>query len=130
MKNETARSFIVIDDDPVNNILCKRIIAAVFPDANIKTFTEPKTALAEIEQMRNIPGTAHTVILLDVSMPVLSGWDVLKLFDSFPDVIKQGSRIFLLSSSISRDDKSRAEQIDLVLGFIEKPLTMQQVREL
>src|SRR4051812_45462373 len=107
MKNETTRSFIVIDDDLVNNILCQRIIAAVFPDADIKTFTDPRTALAEIEQILVAPEAGNTVIFLDVCMPVMSGWDALKLFDSFPDAIKRRTRIFLLTSSISRDDKIR-----------------------
>ena len=41
--------FMIIDDDPVNNLICRKIIGNTLPETTISVFTDPETALGYIE---------------------------------------------------------------------------------
>ncbi len=62
--------------------------------------------------------------LLDINMPVISGWDVLGRFSAMPEDIKKHFTIFILTSSINVEDKQRAAAHPLVNAYIEKPMTI------
>lgn len=128
MENQLTRQFIVIDDDPINNHICRRYIEIVFPKVAIQTFTNPEEGLEYIQSKYPLSDDLETVLFLDINMPVLSGWDVLDRFINFADDIKQQFKIYILSSSVALEDKQKASSNPLVTGFLEKPLTTTQLR--
>lgn len=123
MKDQNTPAFIVIDDDPVNNLICSKNIKRLYTTADIQTFTKPQSGLDYIGSTYSGAGLHNTVLFLDINMPVLSGWDVLDRFTDFTDDVKKQFTIYILSSSIATEDKTRANECHLVTGFIEKPLT-------
>lgn len=120
--------FIVIDDDPVNNRICKIIIERVYPGKQITCFTEPEQGLKFIADAYHTPGSKQAIMLLDINMPVLSGWDVLNRLEEMPKDIIDRFTIYILSSSVDAYDKKKAGDSKLVSGYIEKPLTMDRVK--
>ena len=130
MVDEHIPSFIVIDDDPVNNFICRKIILMMFAGADIKNFTDSRAGLDYILAAYSTTVSNTSILFLDINMPGLNGWEVLELFKDFPEEVKQQISIYMFSSSIAMDDKLRAEQNPLVKGFILKPLTQQQLKEL
>ena len=119
--------FIVIDDDPVNNRICEIVIRKIFRDASVRTFLEPETGLSYIAGTYNAPGANPVMLLLDINMPTLTGWDVLDYFTKFSEVLINKFTIYILSSSIDAQDKQRASNCHLVSGYIEKPLTLKWI---
>jgi len=114
--------FILIDDEMYSNKISKTFIKKVYPGAEIVDFVSPLQALQYI----NSAYTTHpvsTVILLDINMPELNGWQVLAKLEELPAGIKQYITIFMLSSSIDPKDKEKATANPLVTGYIEKPLS-------
>ncbi len=130
MANNKMPGFIVIDDDPVNNKICSIIIQRLYPEIEILSFTDPEVALTHIEHVHQGENAHNTILLLDINMPVLSGWDVLEHFKHLPQKIQSHFRIYILSSSVDVYDKRRAGDNEFVRGYIEKPLTLQRVEEL
>jgi len=128
-KNSTVR-FMIIDDDPINNHICSKYIQLAFPGAYTISFTNPQEALDHIQAIYGLPLSAETILLLDINMPGLNGWEVLDRFAKFPDEIKKKFRIYILSSSIAWEDKNQADKHPLVSGFIEKPITIEQLQDL
>lgn len=128
-KNSSAR-FMIIDDDPINNHICSKYIDLAFPGAYTISFTNPEEALGHIHSVYALPETAEAILLLDINMPILTGWEVLDRFANFPDEIKKKFRIYILSSSIAWEDKNLADEHPLVSGFIEKPITTEQLQSL
>lgn len=130
MKKKLTPDFIVIDDDRVNNKICRRIIANVAPEADIETFFDPNAGLVHIQSAYGTFEANNVILLLDLNMPTLFGWEVLDEFKNFSEVVRQHFKIFILTSSINPHDKERAAQSPLVSGYIEKPLTFLKVQAL
>jgi CheY-like chemotaxis protein len=130
LKEPRAFNFIVIDDDYVNNLICSSLLRAIYPQSDLKTFLKPEEGLAYIASLAAAGSTDDVIMLLDINMPTLTGWDVLEQFEEYPAALKAHFRIYILSSSIAREDKRKAREWTMVAGFIEKPLTIEAVRKL
>ena len=113
---------MLIDDDDMNNAISTLIIKKVDPQIDIQQFTDSRKGLSYLaEEYRNSP--LPTLLLLDINMPVLNGWDVLQQLESYPSDIKSFLKIYMLSSSVNPTDRRRAAGLPLVSGFLERPLT-------
>lgn len=123
--------FIAIDDDPVNNMICKLTIEMVASKPEIVTFTNPSQGFDYIvNEYATKQEQRETVLLLDINMPVMSGWEFLERFDNLNDEVKKMFRIFILSSSVDPRDKQRSYANKNVKAFMVKPLVKDNVVEL
>ena len=127
MADKTIPDFIIIDDDPISNMICSKSIEKLFHTANNKTFTNPLSGLDCIFLKYKDADTYEAFLFLDINMPVLNGWGVLDKFNDFPDAIKKHFNIYILSSSVENKDKQLALENPLVSGYIKKPLTAIQL---
>ena len=123
MNENKLPDFIVIDDDRINNKLCRMVIQNVVPGTDIQTFFDPNAGLVHMRSVYEREEANNAILLLDINMPTLFGWEVLEEFKSFPEAVRRRFRIFMLSSSIDPNDKEIADKNPLVSGYIEKPLT-------
>ncbi len=114
--------FVLIDDDDVSNMLAKNIIKRYIQLTEFTVFTKPEIALAFLQTIN-----APVVVLLDINMPTLSGWDVLEKIEKFPKQTLDLLNIYIVSSSVDTDDHDRAAGNPLVLGYLEKPITSGQI---
>ena len=128
MRNTVTPDFIIIDDDRINNNICRKIIESVLPDADIQTFFDPNAGLVHIQSAYGTFDANNVILLLDINMPTLFGWDVIDEFKSFSEIVKQHFKIFMLSSSVNPKDKEIAASNSLVSVYIEKPLTVLKVK--
>jgi two-component system chemotaxis response regulator CheY len=123
--------FIVIDDDEMNNLLFRIIIRRAVPDALTLCFNQPKEGFAFIEhEYQHTTGGYHTVLLLDINMPVWTGWDFLDHYARLDEKIKESIRVFMLSSSIDPKDRTKALENSNVVEFVMKPITSEIILEL
>lgn len=125
---ERPPRFIAIDDDPVNNLICKLTIEMVAGKPEIVTFTNPAQGFDYIQsQYAAGHDQTQTVLLLDINMPVMSGWEFLERFDNLGDDVKRLFHIFILSSSVDERDKERSYANKNVNAFMVKPLVKDNV---
>ena len=115
--------FMVIDDDPTNNLICLRVIQLTIPGAVVHTFTNPEKVLEYIESAYTVNHVKTAVLLLDINMPLLTGWEVLAKIREFQGMVKERLQIFMLSSSVDLHDKEKARNEDIVSGYIIKPMS-------
>ena len=126
-KVKKQHDYVIIDDDELNNLICTNVINNVNSITEIKAFTDPNIGLRYIQENYRTTQANNVIMLLDINMPTLLGWEVLEEFKNFSDVTKSHFKIFMLTSSANRKDKERALSNPLLWGYIEKPLTKEKV---
>jgi len=63
----------------------------------------------------------HFLILLDINMPVMNGWEFLDSIqqEDFASHIS----VVMVTSSVDKTDRKKAAQYIQVIDFVEKPIT-------
>lgn len=116
----------IIDDDPIYTFSMKYMLKQLgFLDEPV-VFENGEEAL---RGMLNIsPEDLPGLVLLDINMPVLDGWGFL---DGLPDnEVIRGLRIFMVTSSISQDDRNRASNYAKLSGYLVKPVAPERLKEI
>ena len=130
MESMPALDFIVVDDDSVNNMICKKMIEFAYPGSSVRTFLIPGEALAHITEVYSAPDANTAVLFLDLDMPDPTGWEVLDKLVTFDISIMQRLKIYILTSSVNRNDEEHANTFSIVSGFFSKPLTQEILKNI
>ena len=117
----------IIDDDEVNNYLCKKTIEISPLCALIKTFTNGREPLQILREATG-PEALPDLILLDINMPLFNGWDFLNDFKTIP--LSKKVKVAMLTSSNYEKDVDRARQYEVVIDYFSKPLLQQHLSDL
>ena len=127
-KDKKPPFVMIVDDSDIDLYLNQKIIEMYSKGFKILTFTEASKALAYFKNNTEIPD----ILLLDINMPLMNGFEFLDEFKLLPQEIKNKCSVYLLSSSLNPNDKTKAEQNNYVKTFFEKPLnqkTIQRIEE-
>lgn len=118
---------LLLEDDLTATFLTKRLFHHEAVPGALTTFESPVEGLAFI-QAQVAAHTPPDVILLDLNMPVLSGWDVLDALGPLQEHLLGHCLVYVLTSSLATSDMALAETYPLVAGFIHKPLDRQELQ--
>ncbi len=113
--------FIVIDDSKLDCFIAEKVIQNTGKSESVKTFPVASAALTYIQ---SLPEDAKAVILVDIQMPVMNGFEFLEEFEkNIPCERRENFVINLLTSSINETDQIKARAFKFVNRFLNKPLT-------
>lgn len=118
----------VVDDDPLYIFSMKKLLKLSDFCEESLFFKNGQEALNELEPMLLQDGKLPDLIFLDISMPLMNGWQFLDRLKELPQ--KKGIKIFIASSSIDPYDKEKSDSYDIVSGYLFKPITIQKMTEL
>ncbi len=123
-------SILVIDDSKYD-----RFIASEFLESYtvVNEIICVDSAQGGLDYLKSIEGNIEKlpeIILLDIKMPKMDGFDFLNGFAAFSSQVKQKCKVFMLSSSVDPHDISKAEKSIYVFDFIEKPLSEEKILKL
>lgn len=117
-------NFIIVDDDRINNKLCRKIIEKIYPNAGLIDFTDPQEGFNYLAHDFAVQSSdTRAVLLLDIIMPVMNAWEFLEQFETLSDEVKDRIKIFILSSSVDKNDMAKAKANKYVEYYLIKPLT-------
>lgn len=119
--NDNNFSLAIIDDDDTLHFVVSTLVKREIPSAVIHSFENAIDFLKEVDE-----GFACDLILLDINMPRMDGWQLLdqlkiKNFDI---------QVYILSSSADARDLKRMNEYPIVKGYIVKPLTVDRLHGL
>lgn len=120
--------FVLIDDEPITLFLNKQLFKLEGLLDKVIAFDDPEEAL-EFLQKQISAGQVPQVILLDLNMPKISGWDLLEALEPYNEQLQSKCLVYLLTSSLDPSDIARAKEHPQVRELIRKPLDRHKIIE-
>jgi len=119
---------LLVDDDPTTNFINTRLLKRLQVSNEILVALDGQQALDVLHtHCANGGSTCPSLVLLDVNMPVMNGFEFLEAFMQRPPSSKS-MVIVLLTSSQLDEDLVRAQHLP-VADFLNKPLTREKISE-
>ncbi|MFN0050401.1 MAG: response regulator [Cytophagales bacterium] len=118
-------TIMIIDDEPVNNFICRRTIEHFDPNIEVIEFEKAKDALTYFEgQSKKKEQKLPDILFLDLNMPMMDGWQFLEQYKNLMPYFNNDIDLFLLTSSSFEGDLKRARSFPVISYYITKPLTI------
>jgi DNA-binding response OmpR family regulator len=115
----TSKRILVADDDPIIRRLIE--VNLGLDGFEVETASGGEDALAQAKER------SPDLILLDVMMPGITGWEVARLLKE--DHETAGIPVVILSARTQDEDRRRGQELG-VAGYVSKPFDPQALVEL
>ncbi len=119
---------MVIDDDSTFLFIFRKQIEKLEDIEIVNESRNGSEAISYLKGVLNNLSEPPDLIVLDLNMPVMDGWDFL---DEYGKLCENGTPkvpVCILSSTINQADFDRANTYDLVKSFFSKPITSEQLK--
>ena len=117
---------IIVDDNETAIFLNRDIVGEVFGGAEVISFTNSQEF---IDRSFETPEwfSEQTLLLLDINMPGKFGYEVLDEMEDEIDDLGEMDVLMVTSSNLKRDIEVTS-RFTCVIGYIVKPLTVEDLR--
>lgn len=112
----------VVDDDKIFTYLLKRIIEKARIAKEIIFFENGREALDYLIDHQGNGLKLPQLILLDINMPILDGWQFLQEYGKLKPEVVNPISICMMSSSTDIEDYDRAMHSGHVMDYLQKPV--------
>lgn len=129
--NKGNKLIWLIDDSKASNFLHSRLLNKLDADLKIKSYQSAQLAMADlgkIDDDQQLP----QIIILDINMPGMDGWDFLKEVENNVSLLKKSKKIVIvmLTTSLNPDDQQRSNDSKIVRRYIKKPVDGRKLEEI
>lgn len=119
----------IIDDDPICVYGTKILLNHNnFVSANILVYEDGYEALTNLTSLLKSGQRMPDIILLDLNMPVMNGWQFLDKFQKL--TFGNKPQVFIVSSHFDASEIEKGRSYELVRDFISKPLVSQNLKDI
>jgi CheY-like chemotaxis protein len=122
------KRILLIDDDGINNFINERLFKKVNVASHIEVRRNGREALEYLYQMCAVKEECPELIVIDINMPEMNGFEFLDEFAKIEMMNKHNTRVIMLSTSSSQRDIQRLRELHIEL--VRKPLSEEKIREL
>ena len=122
MSDFDLKLIYVVEDDPITAATTKVLVERSLPEAQVQLYANGQRALHQLTAVLRAGGTLPDLLLLDLNMPLMDGWEFLDAFSGL--LLTHPVCVLLLTSSINQEDRARAARYQAVAGYFTKPLEM------
>ncbi len=120
----------VIDDDEIYTFTIKRLIDKSQIASKTLYFENGKLALDFFNEFLHQAADLPDLILLDINMPVLDGWQFMDEFIKLSPHINKRITVYIVSSSVDQADINKAKSYEQISDFIVKPVSAAMFRKM
>lgn len=118
---------MLIDDNIIDLKINSKVILITKLFQDIIQFLSAEEALSYLNQHIEEPDLLPNLILLDIQMPEMDGFEFLDSYKAFPASLKDHCLIAMLSSTLDFGDIKKAEANPHVIKLLKKPLIMAEL---
>ena len=123
-------NLLVIDDDDINIFIIKKIVEKTGLNINMVSKGNGQLALDYIKGIMLNPSEFPQLMLIDINMPIMNGWEFLENYQRDFAAIYKDTKIVVLSSTIDPEDVKKTQKYSTVLTFVSKPITKSSLEEI
>jgi len=110
----------IIDDDPIFIFGLKKVMNSVDFAEEVLVYKNGEDALENLIAIKDDKEALPEVILLDLNMPIMDGWQFL---DEFTQVkVDKKITVYIVSSSIDPLDYEKTKKYSHIENYIIKPV--------
>ncbi|MBX2930360.1 MAG: response regulator [Chitinophagaceae bacterium] len=129
------QSIFIVDDDPITVEICEFVIRKTKFGNKITHFANGQKCIhffSTYFEKKNHDENIQIpeLIFLDLNMPVMDGWQFLEDYTNKYSNRLPNTKIAILTSSINPQDFMKAQEYNVVIEFIHKPLIAELVEEM
>jgi CheY-like chemotaxis protein len=121
-----VKSILLVDDDSTSNFMAQLLLEDLNVAEHISTTLNGQEALDYI-QTHSTADTCPNLILLDINMPVMNGFEFLEHFRQLP--VSNHIQVVMLTSSVYHKDMEKAKSYQINY-YVSKPLTTEKLQEI
>jgi CheY-like chemotaxis protein len=119
---------MLVDDNEHDNFFHERTIKKVDASIVVIKMKSGDEALDYLKQ--TIENTHPDLILLDINMPGMNGWEFLEQYNLLTQKMQSHALIVMLTTSSSPVELRRALSHKLINDYIIKPLTEESLKDI
>ncbi|PWJ57338.1 response regulator receiver domain-containing protein [Dyadobacter jejuensis] len=120
-----ATHFILIDDSSFDLFIYEKLLLKSGMALSVQKYFSAKEAFNWIKN--NAENMPESVILLDLQMPDMNGFEFVDEYSGLPAETKEKIDIFMLSSTIDNRDIERVKSNPYILDLLSKPLDIEML---
>lgn len=123
MSHNPIHKACIIDDDKLYVSLIKMLVEKNQLAKELLVFENGQKAFDYFKNaLQTGDNSLPDVVLLDLNMPIMDGWEFLEALEPFKNSIQE-LKINVVSSTINPREVARAKNHDIVHDFITKPIS-------
>lgn len=126
MKNNYV--FLLIEDNAIDQLVTSKLLKNSLGTCEINIVNN---GLEGLNWITTNCGQLEKslIVLLDINMPIMNGFEFLAQYNSFPESLKNKTQVFMLSSTLNNNDIEQIKSNTCVKTLLSKPLSVKSFEQ-
>jgi CheY-like chemotaxis protein len=121
---------LLIDDDPDDNYVHQIVIEESGLCDTVRVAEDGFMGLDYLKQVDKPDYVRPDVILLDINMPGMNGFEFLEQYRTLDESLRDRTILMMLTTSVVSSDRNRGGLFEAVKGFLTKPITEKMLQSI